>query len=1017
MLQSVRRDALALIGQARAAKPAHWVDIQAFLSAFPISEPAGCNLLQLAEALPRTVDDRNQVALLADKLAAVTSAEHAHAAHASRPWFDAGTRAALRMATGVLPSAEQAASGHVQIGVAASVVRPVARSAIAWVGKQFVFSEAVDQALAIARHARAERGASLRYSYDMLGEGARSWADADRNLERYAQALDAIARCARADAGMANDGMSIKISAIHPRYELAHYPRERARLLERLAPLFEAAAAADINLTIDAEESTRLPMHLDLFAALARLPGLRAWGGLGLVVQAYQLRATAAVDAVLAIAAERRAAGGAPVAVRLVKGAYWDAEIKRAQELGLAGYPVFTEKGSTDRSYLGCAAQLLSASAAVFAQFATHNAVTIAAVMALARQRGVRSDRFELQRLHGMGEAIHAAAAVLWPAAVGTAAPACRVYAPVGDQTQLLAYLIRRMLENGASTSFVRRLADPGVSAEAIVVDELAAFADPPAGPYRIARPPQLYGAARRNAAGLDPADPAVLARLAQRVAEPLQSAGDAAARPVAGRAEPGWAAIRSPADRERVIAALAQADTTAVDAALARATTAFAHWQAEPVDARAARLERWADALESDMDALLALCVQEAGKTIVDAIADVREAVDFCRYYAVQARRLMGEPLLLQGPTGEHNELWLAGRGVFACISPWNFPVAIFVGQVAAALATGNTVVAKPAEQTPLAALRAVRLAHDAGIPKEVLQLLPGPGESVGAALVADKRIAGVVFTGSNATAKSIQRTLCDAHAAILPLVAETGGQNAMIVDSTALPEQVVDAVMQSAFRSAGQRCSALRVLAVQHEVADALIEMVLGAMQTLVIGDPTDPATDVGPVIDEEAAGRLTAHVEAMRARGHRVWQLPLPEGCARGSFVAPAVIEISHPSELDAEHFGPILHLMRFRIDALDALVGAINELGFGLTLGVHTRIAARAEHIRRHARVGNVYVNRNMIGAVVGVQPFGGEGLSGTGPKAGGPHYLLRFVAERTLTIDTAAAGGNLALLAM
>ena len=803
-LDAVRRDALTLIGHARTAKPAHWVDIQAFLSAFPISEPAGCNLLQLAEALPRTVDDRNQVALLADKLAAVATAEHAHAAHASRPWLDAGTRAALRVATHVLPPAEQAATGQAQTGLAASVVRPAARSAIAWIGKQFVFSEAVEQALAIARKARAERGAGLRYSFDMLGEGARNWADADRNLDRYAQALGAIARSARTGAGMANDGMSIKVSAIHPRYELAHYPRERARLLERLVPLVEAAAAADINLTIDAEESTRLPMHLDLFAALARLPALRAWGGLGLAVQAYQLRAIVTIDAVLAIAAERRAAGGAPIAMRLVKGAYWDAEIKRSQELGLAGYPVFTEKGGTDRSYLGCAARLLSASDTVFAQFASHNAVTIAAVMALAREQGVRSNRFELQRLHGMGEAIHDAAALAWPAAAGAAAPACRVYAPVGDQTQLLAYLIRRMLENGASTSFVRRLADAEVPAETIVDDELAAFADLPTGPYRIVRPPQLYGAARRNAAGLDPTDPATLARLARRVAEPLQLASDAAVAP-AGRTEPSPAAIRSPADHERVVGRLAQSDEAAVDAALGRATAAFARWHAEPVEVRAARIERWADALESDMDELVALCVQEAGKTIVDAIADVREAVDFCRYYAIEARRLMAEPLVLGGPTGEHNELWLAGRGVFACISPWNFPVAIFVGQVAAALVTGNAVLAKPAEQTPLAALRAVRLAHDAGIPGDVLQLLPGPGESVGAALVADARIAGVVFTGSNATAKAIQRTLCEAHAAILSLIAETGGQNAMIVDSTALPEQVADAVIQSAFRSAG--------------------------------------------------------------------------------------------------------------------------------------------------------------------------------------------------------------------
>ncbi len=1006
-VQVVRARAIAWIDSVRASGPDSWFDVQAVLSAFPISSPAGVNLLRLAEALPRTADAPTQLALLADKLAHIAAALPAATSRASSPatarpfgarsdWFERAAAVAIRLAESLLPPAADAAEGAAHESLAAALanatVRPAIRSTVSALGRQFVFAQTIGPALARAarQQARAARDAGargcggLRHSFDMLGEGARSWREADLNLERYQAALAALAAAPRHGNGIGNDSLSVKLSAIHPRFEMAQYPRERKRLLERLVPLCQAAARADLGLSLDAEESERLELQLDLFAELAAQPALRSWPGLGVAIQAYQLRALEALSWAIDLARARRAAGGAPLALRLVKGAYWDQEIKRSQELGLAGYAVFTDKAATDRSYLACATQLLGALDCVFPQFATHNVVTLAALSVLANERQVPTTAFELQRLHGMGEATYRQLARHW----GADAPACRIYAPVGDRTRLLPYLVRRLLENGASTSFLRQLADHGIEASVLAEEALSA----PAA-SRIALPPDLYGAARRGAVGFDPCDGATLQRFTAAIR-------DLRARPC----EP-----------------VVDADPVAARAVVTRALAAFTNWSALPAEARAQRLEHWAAALEGDIDTLVAICVTEAGKTIPDAIADVREAIDYCRYYASEARRLMSAPLLLPGPTGERNELALAGRGVFACISPWNFPVAILVGQVAAALAAGNTVVAKPAEQTPRAAQHAVRLAHAAGIEPAVLQLLPGAGETAGAALVADPRIAGVAFTGSNATAKAIQRALCE-HPEIVPLIAETGGQNAMIVDSTALPEQVVDAVLQSAFRSAGQRCSSLRLLCLQDSIAAPLLEMLQGAMQALVLGDPADPATDVGPVIDAAARAALARHVAAMRAAGRPVFECPLPppiaggSGVALGGLMAPTLVELDDFGPLHDEHFGPILHVVRFAPERLDALIDAIDAIGFGLTLGLQTRIDARAQHLRRRARAGNLYVNRNMIGAVVGVQPFGGERRSGTGPKAGGPHYLPRFTTERSFTVNTAAAGGDFALLA-
>jgi len=958
-------------------KPAPFWAMESLLREYPISSAEGLALMRLAEALLRVPDVETAIALTADQLGRadfdaeqVTDGPHRILAGLSAN--------AIALSKKFLPGAEGEGGLLARLGsktVVAATVR-----AIQLLGRQFVLGrtiaeamqEAQDQrkALESSRRGTKDAGNALRFSYDMLGEGARTERDAERYLASYQNAIAAISRGQVAASPQTADGISIKFSALFSRYEDAQRERVFADLLPRVWTLIERAAQANLNLTIDAEETDRLELSLDVLDALAArvARSFPLWGGFGLAVQAYQTRALQVVDAVAEIARKYQLR----FMVRLVKGAYWDGEIKRAQEGGLAGYPVFTHKEHTDISYLACAQRLIAHADVIYPQFATHNAGTIAAILQMARTAGAA---FEMQRLHGMGEGVYRE--VMKDEGVPV-----RVYAPVGEHRDLLAYLVRRLLENGANSSFVHQLADNAVDVQRLLASPLN-----PGRPSAFPLPAYLYpadhGKQRRNSTGAD------LAVIADRA--PLEAAVAATQ-----------------------LRAVPEATGAEVEAAMARLDAGHDSWNARPVAERAAIVRRAGDLLDSRLAEFCGLLVKEAHKTLGDCVAEVREAVDFCRYYADQAElRLAGE--VLPGPTGESNELRLGGRGVFVCISPWNFPLAIFSGQVVAALVAGNTVAAKPAEQTPAVAARMVELLHEAGVPADALALLHGPGETVGAALTAHPLAAGVCFTGSTQVAKIIQRTLAAKDGPIVPFIAETGGLNAMIVDSSALPEQVVDAVVQSAFRSAGQRCSALRLLVVHDGIADGVIEMIRGALAELNVGDPAFLATDVGPVIDDEAFGNIQRSLERLGREAKAIGASTRTTAFPR--LVPPCAYEIPAISGMKAsgEIFGPVLQVARWNGD-VDAVMHEINALGYGLTLGIQTRIDSRAQRLARLAKVGNVYVNRNMIGAVVGVQPFGGEGLSGTGPKAGGPHYLLRFCAEQTLTVNTAAAGGNAALLA-
>ncbi|MDF2465732.1 MAG: L-proline dehydrogenase [Ramlibacter sp.] len=958
--------------------PPFWA-MESLLKEYPISSAEGLALMRLAESLLRVPDAETAIALTADQLGRADFESSADGA------LSRLSHTAIAMSKKFLPGPSTGA-GRTEDGglfgkLGARTVVAATLRAVQLLGRQFVLGQEMNEALREAVAARRNMK-GLRYSYDMLGEGARTDRDALRYLASYQDAIDTIA--SRVQAGKpveANDGISIKLSALHPRYEDAQRERVMAELVPRVWRLCERAARANINLAIDAEEIDRLELSLDVFEALAAQVSRQhpQWQGFGLALQSYHTRALELVEHVAALA--RRY--GLRLMCRLVKGAYWDAEIKRAQEMGLPHYPVFTHKHHTDISYLACARAMLDAHDVIYPQFATHNAGTIAAILQMASRIGAP---FELQRLHGMGEGIYGE--VLRNPLI-----ACRVYAPVGQHRDLLAYLVRRLLENGANNSFVHQLADESVGMDQLLLSPLRLQAAP-----SLPLPPDLYGTQRRNSIGADLA--------VESMRAPLLAA---------------YGTVQ--------VAAIDVFETARLGDAVSRSLHTFPAWRATPVAERAGMLRRAADAMETQMPDLCALLVKEAFKTWGDCVAEVREAVDFLRYYANEAERIM-QPIALPGPTGESNELRLIARGPWVCISPWNFPLAIFTGQVAAALATGNTVLAKPAEQTPAIAMEAVKLLHGAGVPQDALQLLHGPGETVGAALVAEPRIAGVVFTGSTQVAKIIQRALAAKDGPIVPLIAETGGINAMVVDSTALPEQVADAVVQSAFRSAGQRCSALRLLCVHEGIADGVIAMVQGAARELSTGDPALLATDVGPVIDKEAYEGLQMHLDRLEASARRltVRDKSIPhsedsrnsENPATGSgrtenLVPPQAFEVARIADVKQEIFGPVLHIVRWSGDP-QAVIDEVNALGYGLTLGIQTRIDSRALALAARAHIGNCYVNRNMIGAVVGVQPFGGEGLSGTGPKAGGPHYLYRFCAEQTLTINTTAAGGNVQLLA-
>ncbi len=968
--------------------------VEDFLHAYALTTKEGLALMVLAEALLRVPDAGTADRLIEDKLKA---GDWVHHDARSTGLLVSASAWTLGIAARVIHPGETP-EGIVEalvkrLGLPA--VRAATRQAMRLLGSHFVLGQTIREALA-----RADTGREFLYSYDMLGEGARTAADAERYFASYANAIDAIGKSATKSAGNPalprRPGISVKLSAFHPRYE----PLSRDRVLKELTPkvleLARMAKGHELNFTIDAEEADRLELSLDVIGAVLRDDSLQRWDGFGLAVQTYQKRAGAVIDWItdMAAALDRR------LMVRLVKGAYWDTEIKRAQERGLADYPVFTRKAMTDLCYLDCARRLLKARPRLYPQFATHNALTVASVI---EDAGGTHD-YEFQRLHGMGEVLYHALLADLPELI------CRVYAPVGGYADLLAYLVRQLLENGANSSFVSVAADPLVPVETVLRRPQRWIANAANARHpHIPLPRDLFSPERRNSTGVEFGDSAALAKLLAEIRAAPQSASAAPlidGVAIAGRKR----SVRSPIDGES-IGSVHEGDEAIIAAAMAAAQAGFPPWSATPVAERAAALERAGDLIERNRGRLIALLQSEAGKTLDDCVSEVREATDYCRYYASQARRTLA-PQPLPGPTGESNELRYRGRGVFVCISPWNFPLAIFTGQVTAALAAGNTVVAKPAEQTPLIATEAVKLLHLAGVPASALHLVPGDG-AVGGMLTGHAGVAGVAFTGSTEVARMINRTLAAKDGPIPVLIAETGGINAMIVDATALPEQVTDDVIASAFRSAGQRCSALRLLCVQDDVAERVLDMVEGAARELKVGDPRDPATHVGPVIEPQAKDKLERWIADMHGALRFRWGGVLPPA---GTFVAPAIIELDRAEELKEEVFGPVLHVVRWQTDEFERLLADLAGNGSALTLGIHSRIDATVERIAARLTNGNVYVNRNMIGAVVGSQPFGGSGLSGTGPKAGGLNYLHRFALEQVVTVNTAAAGGNATLLA-
>ncbi len=966
--EAIHTQAAELVRAVRASQKGP-TTLDAFLSEFGLKSDEGVALMCLAESLLRVPDARTAQELIADTLG--PGAWNAHLGHSDSLLVNASTFALMLTGQLVAMHRFQGASPSgvlrkLTARLGGPAIRRAVRRAMSILGDEFVMGRTLEEAMKRA----FKTDPNVQYSFDILGEGARTMRVADDYLEAYQRAIPLVGK-GQPSGGDRRSGMSIKLTALHPRYEARQSQRVHDEMYPRLKTLFELAREHDIALCIDAEESWRLITSLELVTRLCREQSLEGWDGIAVAVQAYGRRA----KPVIRWLAELARASGRQIPVRLVKGAYWDAEIKHAQVEGLEDYPVFTRKAHTDISYLSCAETMLKARPNLYCAFATHNAHTLTAILHMAGDHS----HMELQRIHGMGERLHETARAMW-----NDFPPVRVYAPVGKHKDLLAYLVRRLLENGANSSFVNRLYDGDIDPEGIAADPLAAADEAPDLP--LPNPRELYGTRRPNSAGMDLDSPDVLKDYAQ-----LQQAQPQRQAPVA----------------------LGEAD---IDSVMLRAQAAQPAWNALGGAARAGVLKRFADLCEARSGDFHRVLAHEAGKTIDDAVAEVREAVDFARYYALQAAHDFASPLTLSdGPTGESNTLGLHGRGAFLCISPWNFPLAIFTGQVAAALLAGNSVVAKPAEQTPRIAVMAVDLLREAGVPKDVLHLVTG-GPDVGAKLVEHAFVAGVAFTGGTLTASKIQAAL--AHPAsrpIIPLIAETGGQNAMIVDSSALLEQATDDIVRSAFLSAGQRCSALRVLCVQEEVADELLASVKGAAEVLNIGDARDPATDIGPIIDDAARKQILTHINHMRSLGCEVWSGGRTAANAHDTCLLPHLIELGSLAQINGECFGPVLHVMRFRAKGIDALIDGINDLGYGLTLGIQSRVEARIEAIVARTHVGNIYVNRDTVGAVVGVQPFGGMGLSGTGPKAGGPRYLHRFAVEKTVTVNTTAKGGNVELL--
>ena len=982
--------------------------LDAFLQEYDLSSEEGVVLLCLAEALLRIPDADTADQLIRDKLLIADWEQHLGS---SSSWFVNASTWGL-MLTGKIISPDNKNDEPMQVvnsmvsRVSEPVIRTALKEAMRILGHKFVLGRTIEEALKQSAHDK-----NTRYSYDMLGEAALSQQDANRYFSLYQHAIKAIGENIKQEfAIFESPGISVKLSALHPRFEFSQRARLSKELIPKVKQLAIAAQQSNMALTIDGEEAERLGVTMDVIESIITDEQFKSWKGLGIVVQAYQKRAPALIEWL----GELLERNNRHVMVRLVKGAYWDTEIKRAQEQGLNGYPVFTKKQHTDISYLACVRLLLKLGERVYLQFATHNAHTASAVLEMAGDK----QNVELQRLHGMGDALHGAIVEMQPTV------ASRIYAPVGSHKELLPYLVRRILENGANTSFVNRITDARLPVEEVIADPVQIVSESPIAPHeKLPLPENIYGEQRRNSSGVNFYDENELARL-QKALDKLQGR-QWEAKPLLGggfqesdnQSDDRIRLCRNPANLSEQIGTVSAVLPAHVEVALQVAEQAKIAWDKVPFQERADMLVVASDKLEQSREAFIALLVKEGGRCSPDAVAEIREAVDFLRYYAALAKQQFSAGQLLPGPTGETNELTMHGRGVFVCISPWNFPLAIFCGQIAAALVTGNAVIAKPASQTPLVAMQAIQLLHESGVPVDVLQLLPGSGSAIGDLLINDKRIDGVAFTGSTEVASDINIKLARRGGAIAPFIAETGGQNAMIVDSSALPEQVVMDVIRSAFNSAGQRCSALRILFVQSDVAPRIIELLKGAMEQLTLGDPQYLATDVGPVIDGNAHKQLLTHIQRMEKEGRKVYQVAPYSGKSDGHYIRPCAFEIDSLSQLQKEVFGPVLHIIRYDADKLDDVINDINNTSYGLTLGIHSRIMQKARYIQQNVRVGNVYVNRNIIGATVGVQPFGGEGLSGTGPKAGGPHYLYRFCTERVVTTNSAAIGGNASLLAL
>ncbi|WP_133127359.1 bifunctional proline dehydrogenase/L-glutamate gamma-semialdehyde dehydrogenase PutA [Legionella nagasakiensis] len=980
--------------------------IDSFLTEYALSSNEGIALMCLAEALLRVPDAATVDRLIKDKIVHADWESH----RGQSPSFFVNATTWALMLTGKVLSPEKAESVlskalmKVVNRSSETVIRKAVDKAMRIMSKQFVMGRTIKEALTRAKKKEAY---GYRYSYDMLGEAALTAIDAERYYDAYSKAIHAIgSQTATRGNVYSNPGISIKLSALYPRYQESQSEQVIEELTPRLLALAQLAKKFNIALTVDAEESERLDLSLDVIERAFNDPSLDGWNGFGMAVQSYQKRAFYLLDWIAALARSKKRR----VMVRLIKGAYWDSEIKKTQMQGLQDYPVFTRKPFTDVSFQACAKKLLTMTDAIYPQFATHNAYSVALILNLV---GDYRD-FEFQCLHGMGTELYDQ---IVP--VNRYGIPCRIYAPVGSHEDLLPYLVRRLLENGANSSFVNRIVDDKAPISHLVEDPVSKAKQLLSKMNQnIPLPASIFLPERKNSTGIDLTNRKYIADLQQQFAK-MDLTHWQAAPILAGRMKENSEAcdVMSPQHTGRKIGQVIYATNQDIDWALTKAVETFSQWSTTTVEVRCELIETFAGLLEENKATILALAMLEAGKTWNDSIAELREAVDFCHYYTAKAKQMMTKPIRLQGYTGELNELSLHPRGVILCISPWNFPLAIFTGQVVAALVTGNCVIAKPAEQTSLIAHFAVQLMIKAGISPGVIQLLPGRGESVGAALVADKRIKGVIFTGSTQTAAHINKTLATRGGEIIPLIAETGGQNAMIVDSSALLEQVIMDVLTSAFGSAGQRCSALRVIYVQEDVYPRFVELLKGAMAELCIGDPQWLTTDIGPVIDKEALFVLKKHVETMKKDYEIIYQCKLSEDCEQGYFMPPTAIAIDNMNALEKEVFGPVLHVIRFKHKALDEVIAQVNNTGYGLTLGIHSRINQTVEYIRQRIHAGNCYVNRNMIGAVVGLQPFGGEGLSGTGPKAGGPHYLQRLCHERTYTVDTTAAGGNASLMSL